>query len=73
MCTRLPSALVGLNNRTCCTASELLIPLLCFSRWDKSLAPAMQFFSLPGEAVRSTGPEQQRYHKAPSFVFLSQS
>lgn len=63
MCTRLPSVSVGLDGRTCCTKSELLIPLLCFSRWDKSLALTTQFSAVStcsspsGESVQAREPE----------------
>lgn len=79
MCTRLPSTLVGLKNRMCCTGPEVLIPLLGFSRCDKSVALTKQFLavstcsSTPGEAVRSRKSEQQRYHKAPGSDSFSQS
>lgn len=62
------------------TGSELPIPLLFFSRWDKSLAHTMQFVadstcpSPSGEAVPDDGTraQRQRWRKAPSFRLLSQ-
>lgn len=79
MCTRLPSTLVGLKKRMCCTGSEVLIPLFGSSRCSKSLALTTQFLavstcsSTPGEAVQSRKTEQQRYHKAPGSDSFSQS